>query len=220
MRDAEETVPFAVGTIRKGLPILDRNLKGLIEEIQEKAKIACQTSQGNLTQEIACTVNNEVQKWEISSQEEMSWYVNSLVTILKSKIPHTPENKEILDMIEYMKFEKDLTEQYRTLSIVIGLIPTVYVVAVDPIVENINKVSQEIGTKLDCLSQEMKEIRISFNPRVKQELKISSGIEILGTGAALITTIPLQEISYAELKEDLQRIKGEQFTNCLSFQKD
>ena len=35
MRDTEETAPFAARTMRKGLPILDRNLKELLEEIQE-----------------------------------------------------------------------------------------------------------------------------------------------------------------------------------------
>jgi hypothetical protein len=209
MEDADEKAPFATEVIRKGLPILDTNLKKFIDEIQEKAKAAYQVSQGTATEEIACAVKREIQKWEIGNHEEMSWYVNNLVVILKSKIPHNIENKGILDMIEYMKFENDLTKQYRTLSTIVGLIPTVNVVALDPIVENINKIGQEIGTKLDGLSQEMNEIRISFNPGIKQEIEISSGIEILGTGAKLITTIPLQEISYAELKEDLQRINGE-----------
>jgi hypothetical protein len=185
------------------------SLVKLIEEIKEKAKTACQVSQGTATQEIACTVKREIQKWEIGNQEEMSWYVNNLVRMLKSRIPHNTENKEILDMIEYMKFEKDLTKQYRTLSTIVGLIPTVNVIAVDPILENMNKIGQEIGTKLDDISQEMNEIRISFNPGIKQEIEISSGIEILGTGAKLITTIPLQEISYAELKEDLKKINVE-----------
>ena len=46
MRDTEETAPFATIAMRKGLPILDRNLKELLEEIQEKAKIACKESKG------------------------------------------------------------------------------------------------------------------------------------------------------------------------------
>jgi len=219
MKCTDEKAPFATKVLRKGLPILDRNLKELLEEIQKKAKTACQVSQGTATQEIACTVNKEVQKWEINSQEEMSWYVNNLITVLKSKIPHNTENKEILDMIEYMKFEKDVTKQYRTLSTVIGLIPTVNVVEVEPVVGNISKGFQELGTKLDGLSQEMNEIRISLSPGITQEIEISSGIEILGTGAALITTIPLQEISYAELKEDLQRIKGEHISKLSELPK-
>lgn len=37
----------------------------------------------------------------------------------------------------------------------------------------------------------------------------------MGRGATLITTIPLHEISYSELREDLQRLKGE-YINKLS----
>jgi hypothetical protein len=208
MKCTEEKAPFATEVLRKGLPLLDRNLKGLIEEIQENARTAYKESIGTEVEETARAVCKEVQKWEINSQEEMSWYVNNLVTVLKSKIPHNTENKEILDMIEYMKLEKDLAKQYRTLSIVIGLIPTVNVVAVEHIVENINKVSQELGAKVDGLSQEMNEIRISLSPGIKQEIEISSGIEIWGTGGKIITTIPMHEIYYAEIEEDLQRLKG------------
>ena len=66
MRDTEETAPFATIAMRKGLPILDRNLKELLEEIQKKAKNACRESKGTDTEEIACAINREVQKWEIS----------------------------------------------------------------------------------------------------------------------------------------------------------
>jgi len=212
MAVTEEIAPFATKVLRKGLPLLDRNLKELLEEIQKKAKTACQVSQGTNTEEIACTVNKEVQKWEINSQEEMSWYVNILVAVLKSKIPHNKENKEILDTIECMKFEKDLTKQYRILSTVIGLIPTVNVVAVDPIVENITKVGQDLGTKQDGLSKEMDKIRISLSSGIKEEIEISVGTEILGNGITHKITIPLQEISYVELKDDLIGIKGKHIT--------
>ena len=58
----------------------------------------------------------------------------------------------------------------------------------------------------------MNEIRICLKPGIKEEFEISSGIEILGTGAKHIVTIPLQEISYEELKDDLIRIKGKHIT--------
>lgn len=127
--ETEHTSPYATQLLRKGLLILDRKLKSLLEEIQEKAKTACRESQGTDTEEIACAVSREVQKWEIGSQEEMGWYVENLVLVLKSKIPHTPENREILERIESLKSEKNLTKQYSVLPIIIGLIPTVNVVS-------------------------------------------------------------------------------------------
>jgi HEAT repeat protein len=82
MKDTDERAPFATEVLRKGLPILDRNLKGILEEIQEKAKTACQVSQGTATQKIACAINREVQKWEIGSQEEMTFNLENLIFTL------------------------------------------------------------------------------------------------------------------------------------------
>ncbi len=212
MDDTEEAAPFATATMRKGLPILDRKLKSLLEEIQEKAKTACRESQGTETEEIACAVSREVQKWEIGSQEEMTQKVEDAAYLLKSKVADLPENEYILNKIEVMRHERDLTKQYETLLFVIGQIPTVKVVPEDVVVENINKVGQDLGTKLDGLSQEMSEIRICLKPGIKEEIEISSGIDVLGTGAKHIVTIPLQEISYDELKDDLKGIKGRNIT--------
>jgi len=125
MKETDEKAPFATKVLRKGLPILDKNLKELLEEIKEKAKTACKVSQGTTTEEIACAVNREVQKWEIGNQEEMARYVENLIFSLKSKIPNIPENKNIYDRIDSLKNEKDLTRQYEILPILISLIPQI-----------------------------------------------------------------------------------------------
>jgi HEAT repeat protein len=219
MKCTDEKAPFATEVLRKGLPILDRNLKAIIEEIQEKAKNTYKQSQGTVTEEIAYSVCRKVQKLEMGSPEEMTQKVEDIAYVLKKKIGYVPENEYVLNKIEAMRYERNLVKQYEALLFVIEQIPTITVVPEDVVVENINKVGQELGTKLDGLSQEMNEIRISLSPGITQEIEISSGIEILGTGAALITTIPLQEISYAELKEDLQRIKGENISKLSELPK-
>lgn len=220
MKRADEKVPFATEVLKKGLPILDRNIKRILEEIQEKAKTACKVSQGTVNKEIACAVNKEIQKWEIGgNQEEVAQKVEDIAYILKIKVADLPENEYFLNKIEAMRHEINLIKQLETLSYLIGLTPTVKVVPEDIVTRNINKIGQNIETKLDGLSQEMSEIRINLSPGIKQEIEISSGIEIAGTGATLITTIPLQEISYAELKEDLQRIKGEHISKLSELPK-
>jgi HEAT repeat protein len=216
---SDEKAPFATEVLRKGLPILDRNIKRTLEEIQEKAKSTYKQSQGTVTEEIAYSICREVQKWEMGSPEEMTQKVEDIAYVLKRKIGYVPENEYVLNKIEAMRYERNLVKQYEALLFVIEQIPTITVVPEDAVIENINKVGQELGTKLDGLSQGMNEIRISLSPGITQEIEISSGIEILGTGAALITTIPLQEISYAELKEDLQRIKGEHISKLSELPK-
>ena len=124
MNETEITAPFATATIKKGFPILNRKLEGLLEEIQEKATTACRESKGTDTEEIACAVSREVQNWKIGSQEEMTRYVQNLIFSLNSVIPNTPQNQKIYEKIEAIGNEKDVTKQYEILPTIIALIPT------------------------------------------------------------------------------------------------
>ena len=178
MKYTEKTAPYATELIRKGIPILDQKIKNLLDEIQEKAKTACRISQGTPTEEIACTVNKEVQKWEISSQDEMTQKVEDIVYILKTKVTNLPENEYILNKIEMMKHERNLTKQYEILLFVIGQIPTVKVFSeqdleqqlspihhkLDNIYNNTNLILNEtanIKDKLSCLSFDISKIKLN-----------------------------------------------------------
>ncbi len=121
----EEELPFATKAIRKGLPILDRNLKNLLDEIKEKAKVSLQELKGTGAEEIACSVSSEVARWEISSQEELTINIEKIVSILKSKIPNLQENKQIHDKIESIKNAKNIEEQFEILNTIIQLIPLI-----------------------------------------------------------------------------------------------
>lgn len=123
IRESEETAPFAIAAMRKGLPILDKNLKNIIEEIKEKAKGACKESKGIEAEEIACAVNREVQKWEIGSQEEMAITIERLLVNLESMIPNVPENKCVLDDIKEIRNEKNLVRQYEIMLKIVQLVP-------------------------------------------------------------------------------------------------
>jgi nucleoside phosphorylase len=129
MKDLEEKAPYATEVLRKGLPMLDRNLKGIIEEIREKAKTACHVSQGTLTEEIACTINKEVQKWEIGSQEELSRCAEKLISKLESNIPKIPENEHIFKMIIESRNQMSIIKLLESTSDLIEVIPKI---TIDP----------------------------------------------------------------------------------------
>jgi hypothetical protein len=123
MRNANGKAPFATEVLRKGLPILDRNLKELFDEIQEKAKIACKESIGTDAEEIASVINREVQKWEISNPEEIARLIEDLAYLLKNKVANFPEKEYILGKIDLMVNEKDLTKKFQLLIYIIGSLP-------------------------------------------------------------------------------------------------
>ncbi|WP_229390419.1 HEAT repeat domain-containing protein [Methanosarcina sp. DH2] len=198
MKDAEELAPFATIAMKKGLPILDRNLKELLEEIQNKAKIACKESKGTAKEEIACAVSKEVQKWEIGgSQEEVAQKVEDIACILKIKVKDFPENEYFLNKIEAMRHETNLMKQLETMSYVIGSIPTVRVVSEQELDQKLDEKFQKfdlifgeiiyIKDKLSCISFDISKIKlnsadvISNLKSIKEELEKLSKIEGLNT---------------------------------------
>ena len=118
-----QKAPLATEMIMRGLPIVGRKIKAIITEIQEKAKEACRQAQGTPTEDIACAVNQEVQKWRIDDQEEMTRNIEKLILTLKSKIPQIPQNEHICEKIEKLRDEHDMAKQYGIVPLIIALIP-------------------------------------------------------------------------------------------------
>ena len=56
-----------------------------------------------------------------------------------------------------------------------------------------------------------------MKPGISEEITITVGFEVAGTGAQHVITIPLQEISYSDLKNDLEKIKGERISKLTSL---
>jgi hypothetical protein len=214
MKDTDEKAPFATKVLRKGLPILDRKLKELLEEIQEKAKIACKESIGTSRGEIACTINREVQKWEISSQEEMTQKVEDIAYLLKNKVANLHENEYILNKIEAMRKEKDLIKQYEALLFVIGQISTVEVVSEQELDNKLQKLdliydkTVLIEDNLNCISSDI--FKIKLNPynmvstldAMKKELEKLNEREILNA-ISLEKLNSTQDDKLNELNRDL-----------------
>ena len=190
MKNTEESAPSATLLIRKGLPILDGKLKSLLEEIQEKAKAACRESKGTDTEEIACAVSREVQKWEIGSQEEMTWNVENLIFALESSVPRVPANQHIFDRIQQIREQKDIPKQYGMVSTLIPMIP---------------KLCME--QKIDSMEKKLDDIIIHLS-KSHTDLTISLGADFYGNGMKVTKTIPLQKFSDNEKGEIEGKIQG------------
>ncbi len=198
MKETDEKAPFATEVLRKGLPILYRNLKELLEEIRKKAKIACDESKGTAIEEIAHIINSEIQRWEIGSQEEMAFNLENMIFILEANTPHNLQSNFILDRIKQIPEQKYVAKQYGMLSSIITLI----------IKFALEQKLQDIEEKFDKINNKLEEITISLKPGISEELVMHVGpITLLG-GVEYTISIPLQDISDPELKEDLQKIVG------------
>jgi methyl-accepting chemotaxis protein len=170
MKDTDEKAPFATEVLRKGLPLLDRNLKGLIEEIQKKANAACQVSQGTATQEIACVVNKEIQKWEIGSQEFLLAQIENLVNLLKFYIPKIEENIPIRNRVDSILLEPYIVKQYMLLN---NLFPQIINIQVSNKTDSISNEIKHLQDSVDRLTVSIDELQ---NPQEYLD-KIQSNLE-------------------------------------------
>jgi hypothetical protein len=94
-----------------------------IKDIQKLAKTAYQQSKGTPSEELAGAVNQEIQKWTVGNQEQMTQNVRNLIFTLKAKMSSYPSNKLINDLIEAIENEKDLSKSIAFVPILIGFIP-------------------------------------------------------------------------------------------------
>lgn len=175
---------------------LKKYLKTLFEETQEEANTAYKVSKGTNTEEIACSVNREVQKWKIGSQEEITKNVEDLVYILKTKVSNLPENEYILKQIEAMSHKNDIVEQLKIMDLVIAQIPTMKVVT-----------AQELGHKPQNLD-------LVFNKTVSIEDKLSRiNYDIFKSKLNSHNVIS----NLDDMKKELEKLNETEVLNALSL---
>lgn len=125
--EAKKETEKAIKLAKGDYPAADHDLNLILKIIQEKAKSIYQQSKGTKVEEIANIVNQEVQTWIISDQEQMKRNADNLFFSLKQKIPDIPMNKNIYDRIENISKETDLVRQYELLPILIASIPQIVI---------------------------------------------------------------------------------------------
>ncbi|WP_340818460.1 HEAT repeat domain-containing protein [Methanolobus sp. WCC4] len=183
-------------------PYFHQNIKKLIDDVKEKAEAACREAKGTEAEYIACSVNKEIQGWGVESQEQMGKNLDNVIFSLKSKIPDISENKLIIAKIDEIKSESKVENQMMILSTLIGFFPSLSLYAdISEIKEN----SKTMIENMDQLIASIKQIEISLEPSIKEEIQVAVGLSGLVFDAKRIITIPVQEISYPELRDDLQK---------------
>ena len=165
-----------------------------VAPLKETAKIAYEKAKGTPAEEIAQLVNKDIQKWDVNNQEQMETNLNNLIFSLKMQVPNVSENEPIISKIDEIKSCTKVEDQIAILTMLIPLIPTM---AIPTRLDNINE-------KMSSLISSINEMKISMKPAIKEEIQVTVGISGFGSGIQKVITIPIQEISYSELQEDLK----------------
>lgn len=195
LSDTEEKAPGATKLIRRGLPIIDQKIKEIIAEIQENAKALCKQTKDTPLEDLGKEVNRVSQTFpHIRDPIGLEKGFITLWKALSSICAKMPEEErgEACELLKKANDEPYIEDKLPLISMVLS------------------KISSQISAakNIETVEKKLDEIMVSLKPGIREELIISVGIEVGGTGAQHVITIPLQEISYPDLKKDLEKIKS------------
>lgn len=197
LETAEKKAPGASKLIRKGLPIIDDMIKEILVEIEGKAKALCKQTKGTQFEDLGKEVNRYGQALlQLRDPIGLEKRMNSMQITLSNICVKMPEEErgEVYDLLRQAKEELDIEDKIYLINIILGKISSQ--ISIVKIIENIDK-------KLD---KKFDEMIVSLKPGISEKLTITVGAEFYGTGIQHVITIPLQEISYPELRDDLKKI--------------
>ncbi|WP_321431117.1 hypothetical protein [uncultured Methanolobus sp.] len=109
---------------KKSSPFFRANIKELIDILKKKAEVACKEAKGTDAESIVYSVNKQVQKWEIGSQEQMKKNLDDLFFILNRQVPTVSGNENLISRIEEIQNCTLVEDQIAILTTIISVLPT------------------------------------------------------------------------------------------------
>jgi len=175
--ETEDKAPGAAKLVRRGLPIIDERIKGILAEIQGKAEALCKQAQSTSFEDLGKEANRAGKELILVKDPiGLEKAINNFQIVL-SDICHRMSEEErsgACELLEIAKAEQYLEDKIDLTNMILS------------------KVSSQITDKQKS--------------GIREELVISVGGTVFGTGAQHVITIPLQEIAYDDLKKDLKKI--------------
>ncbi len=190
-----EKAPGATKLIKKGLPIIDQKIKEILTEIQENAKALCKQTKDTPLEDLGKEVIRVSQAFpQIRNPIGLEKGVNNMQIALSAICAKMPEEErgEACELLKKAGDEPYIEDKLPLINMVLS------------------KISSQISAakNIETVEKKLDDIMVSLKPGIRQELVVTIGAEFAGTGAQHVITIPLQEISYPDLKKDLEKVKG------------
>lgn len=191
----EEKAPLATKVIKKMLPIIDGKINSTITEVRERAEVLYKNTLNTPFEKLGKEINHIGQDFltirDPIGLEKSQTNLQTALANICAKLPET-ERGEACELLKKVDAELYIGDKLPLISIILSKIS-----------------SQMSATKnTEILEKKIDEIMVSLKPGIREEIVITVGAEFAGTGAKHEIHIPLQEITYPEIKNDLEKIKG------------
>jgi HEAT repeat protein len=191
----EDKAPSATKLIRRGLPIIDQKIKKIITEIQDKSNALCKQTLSTPFEDLGKEVNrigkNLLKIRDPIGLDKGMYNMQIALSAICAKMPEE-ERGEACELLKKANDEPYIEDQIDLINMILS------------------KISSQISAakNIETVEKKLDSIIVSVKPGIREELVITVGAEFAGTGAKHEIHIPLQEITYPEIKNDLEKIKG------------
>ena len=204
----EGKAPGATLLVRRGLPVINERIQGLLAEIRKKSGALCKKSLGTPFEDLGKEVNeiglNLLSVGNPIALEKQIKFLEISLSAICNRMPGE-ESVEACKLLNLAIDEPYIETKLSLINMILNKIPL--------IISN-----SEYIEKIERIEKKLDEIKFSLESKnISEELVISVGPDILGTGMKHVVTIPIQKISYPELKEDLEKIKGMSIFNLAAL---
>ena len=200
MLDNKENTPAIFEIYEKNKPSFKKNIKELIDELKEKAKITCKETQGTPAEGVACSINKEIQKWKIESQEDMEKNFHNLIDMMRIMVPDIPANHLLISKINSIEDYTKPEDVFGALGMIFPLIKNM------SLSEDINYIKSTVDEiKVDVKQVDMKIDNLSINVEqvTKQIMEQPNPQEYLDLIQQILENI---QDEIPEMKDDIKKV--------------
>ena len=218
MRDTEETAPFATEVLRKGLPMLDRNLKELLKEIQKKTELISEQTKGTQLEKLGDELTQSSQfLLQVRDPVGLKKEVDCMQNIIRSMCSKFPEDQksEAFELLKTLYKEPSIEDKIPLINNILSKL-SYQLDMTTLLTTRFNGVETKLDlveTKLDLVETKLDFLQKGLI-RGLEKLEILS-LEVGGKEGELIQTFSkkILELTEKEDKEALQNFLEEVLKN-------
>ena len=173
-----------------GSAIFGSTTFGGVAHLKEAAKNAYEEAKGTRYESLACRINKEIYKWTENDDKSIFRQIERFIKIIHKHMP--PEEAEpMCDELEIIKAERNVSNLLTTIMDDLFLILS----------------NTDTPEQFESLRKELVEIKKSLEPAIRQEVVVTSGLNVMGTGGQIVTSYPIQNIKKSNLKKTIDNGK-------------
>lgn len=176
---AEEKAPGATRLIKRGLPIIDERIKGIISEIQEKSKALCKQTKGTSLGDLGKEVSRQGQSLlQIGDSIKLEKSVNNFLFALSAICAKMPrkDRGEACELIKMAYKERYVEDILNLINMALPKISSqlTYAEEIEEVHKNLNKIEikiNKIETSCDRIIHDLEKGGVKLKDEDKEELK-------------------------------------------------